>query len=725
MAHSAPEAGGTGWQSDLIPLLDRGPQGGPPHGARTTDTVLPPRGPTDRASKQRFVVAVSIGVAVVAIPYLWVLCDLWTRSPSLLRTAWTNGYASNFYDLQTRAMLHGHLYVAPGALGPEAFVHGGHQYTYFGIFPSLLRLPVFAVTSSLDGKFSALSLLLAWITTASFASSLLWRIRMTVRGSAPLGRAEAASYGVLVATVMGGSVLMALSANPWLFTEDIAWSVALTVGTLWSLLGVMQRPSWGRVVVSGALILAAVLTRGSTGYACVLGAFGVALWFAVGRRATTCRQWWLPVLLAGLIPLGISSAIDLAKFGIVFGLAESDQLLYKSFGLQGSYFGIRFLPSTLVAYFQPTGRRFRAVFPFITLPSALARPVGGAGLFGRDWVASVPAAMPLLFLLSIWGMVTAFRPSRSASSVVLRIVLAVAAAAGATVLVYGWIANRFVGDLVPVLVAASAVGTVDIWRRLAPTGRRSGLAVLSALTALGIFGVVANLGVAVSFQNNWSTQQVRNLVGAQSAISKVTGHPLKGDVTRGGTLPLNAPAGQLFVAGDCDGLYMATGLLDGSTTSGKQSPLDEATVGLGWVPVELGPSISRTVVIHVRAPLSAQGPPILLATAGGDPVSTLSIVPTGPAAIRFAMSGLLGKTVSNPMRVVPGGTYPVTVVLDTYRHVFSVAWGRGGGFKGLLLGGGPAVMHQQPAGAGATPLSVSVVGAAGPLPRGSLCRNLG
>ncbi len=148
-------------------------------------------------------------------------------------------------------------------------------------------------------------------------------------------------------------------------------------------------------------------------------------------------------------------------------------------------------------------------------------------------------------------------------------------------------------------------------------------------------------------------------------------------------------------------------------------------MGLGWVPVELGPSISRTVVIHVRAPLSAQGPPIRLATVGSEPVSTLSIVPAGPAAIRFTMRGPSGTTVSNPMRADAGGTYPVTVVLDTYLHVFSVVWGRSGGFKGLLLGGGPAVVHQQPAGAGAAPLTVSVIGGPGPLPRGSLCWNLG
>ena len=46
----------------------------------------------------------------------------------------------NFYDLQARAMLAGRLYLPNGSIGIEAFIHDGHQYTYFGLFPSLLRL---------------------------------------------------------------------------------------------------------------------------------------------------------------------------------------------------------------------------------------------------------------------------------------------------------------------------------------------------------------------------------------------------------------------------------------------------------------------------------------------------------------------------------------------------------------------------------------------------------
>ena len=63
------------------------------------------------SSLHRYRVAVLIGLAVAAVPYLWVLWDLWNNSPSLLRTAYSSGLESDFYDLQARAIFQGHLYV--------------------------------------------------------------------------------------------------------------------------------------------------------------------------------------------------------------------------------------------------------------------------------------------------------------------------------------------------------------------------------------------------------------------------------------------------------------------------------------------------------------------------------------------------------------------------------------------------------------------------------------
>ena len=225
--------------------------------------------------------AAIVAVAATAVPYLWVLTDLWTSSPSLLRTQ--NGYASNFYDLQARAMLAGRLSVPQGSLGIEAYIHDGRTYTYFGLFPSLLRIPVLLVTHSLDGQLTALSMLAAWLVTALFGSLLIWRVRVMTRSGVPLATTETVALGATVAAITGGSVLVFLAANPNVFSEDLAWSVAVTVGSLFALLGVLERPSTRRIVFSGLLILAASLTRAPTGYACVIGAVLVSIWFASGQ----------------------------------------------------------------------------------------------------------------------------------------------------------------------------------------------------------------------------------------------------------------------------------------------------------------------------------------------------------------------------------------------------------------------------------------------------------
>ena len=171
-------------------------------------------------------------------------------------------------------MLHGHLYAPKGAFGAEAFLRAGHVYTYFGLFPSLLRMPVLALTHSLDGRLTALSMLLAWLVTARSAQCLSGEFDSYPR-AAVMSRAEAASYGVLLATIMGGSVLVYLASDPWVFSEDLTWSVALTVGSMFALLGVLERPSRARVIASGIIILAASLNRASTGDAVLLAPYSL------------------------------------------------------------------------------------------------------------------------------------------------------------------------------------------------------------------------------------------------------------------------------------------------------------------------------------------------------------------------------------------------------------------------------------------------------------------
>ncbi len=299
-------------------------------------------------------------------------------------------------------MFHGHLWLANGAIGIEAFVHDGRQYTYFGLFPSIIRMPILLLTSSLDAQLTVPYMLAAWLLTALFVSLLLWRVRLLIRGPVAMGRAEATAFGVLIATILVGSVFTVLASLPYVFAEDLAWSICLTVGSLFALLGVLERPSRGRVWVAGALILCANLDRLTTGWACVVGAVLVAAWFGLGRGGEQNRRWWVPILAAGLIPLLVGCFVNYLKFGVPFGLPVVDQVwtivnAYRRKFLAANHNseeGIAFIPSDALAYLRLDGLRFTSVFPFVTLPAGPATAVSGV-LFDRRYrTASMPSSMP-------------------------------------------------------------------------------------------------------------------------------------------------------------------------------------------------------------------------------------------------------------------------------------------------------------------------------------------
>ncbi len=87
-----------------------------------------------------------------------------------------------------------------------------------------------------------MSLLLAWLCTALFASLLLWRVRILVRGSILLDWAEAASYAALIAALLAGSVLMFMGSIPYVYNEDLASGCRADLGAMFGLLGILDLP---------------------------------------------------------------------------------------------------------------------------------------------------------------------------------------------------------------------------------------------------------------------------------------------------------------------------------------------------------------------------------------------------------------------------------------------------------------------------------------------------
>jgi hypothetical protein len=511
---------------------------------------------------RRFRTTCVVAIIAAAIPYLWVLWDLWSGTVDPLRV---NGTDHNpIYDVQARAIMHGHLWLPGGSISAEAFAHGGHQYTYFGIFPSLLRIPIFLFTSSLDGRLFGLSILGAWMCTALFSSLLLWRLRILLRGEVLLGRCEAVSYGILLGSILVGSVLVYLASVPNVYSEDLAWSVALASGSFFALVGVVECPSRHRVAACGVLVLLTNLNRSTTGYTAILATLLIALWFASGRAGENRRPWALPLAVAGLVPLAIGCAINYVKFGSFFGIPISDQLLFHYYGLShlngGKYFGFRYLTSTLQAYVDPRNFRVTSLFPFTTLAPKPNSPIDATLLFVRAPTTSAVVSMPLLVGAGLIGVVAAFMRGRPPEVRALRFVLVAAAVAAGPIMIFGWIYERFVADFMPFLVLSSMIGMVAMWHYMQGRVRARRAALVVVVGVLGLFGFWSNMAFAITPNENWSQTQATNFVNMQRTVSSLTGHPIDHYVVVVGNEEgffRPAPTGTLFIEGNCAALYVA------------------------------------------------------------------------------------------------------------------------------------------------------------------------
>lgn len=512
---------------------------------------------------RRFVRAVTIGALASLVVYLGIL---WSFRFDPFRTALGRPDLANFYDVQARALLHGHLDVPRGSLGIEGFIEHGREYMYFPPGPALARMPLLLLTSWFDGKLTAVSLLLAWTATVVLLALIIWRVRRILRGKAPLPGWEAWSYGLLIVACSVGSVLLYLAAMPWVYHEAYAWSIATAMAGTFALLGMAERPTARRALACGAAVLAGLLCRSTTGWALALGTIATGVWFLSGRRNPGTRPLGRLLLLVGAVPLLFGIGLNWVKFEHPYLFRLEDQVWtsvneHRRDALDangGDLVGVDLLPSTLVNYFRPDGIRFVSVPPFVTFPRDPARSVGGGYLDQTYRTGSAVPFMPALVLLGTWGLVLAFRPGGPDRAAWLRIPVLAAGAITGAILIFGYISYRYLSEVLPVLFLAAAIGMVDVGHLLSLRSPKQRQWFLRGFGALTAFGVLANGAVSITTQA--LTNPGRDLdryLGVQESISSIVpGHPLAGITGQGEHLPVEADGEHLFVVGDCQALFV-------------------------------------------------------------------------------------------------------------------------------------------------------------------------
>jgi hypothetical protein len=441
------------------------------------------------------------------------------------------------------------------------------------------------------------------------------------------------------------------------------------IATFDAILAYVVAPTPRRLALASGLTLVTLWSRASLGVG-PLVALGLVL--AVQLLA---RRWrWLPrvpgnpfgTAVAIAIPVGAYCALNYAKFHRLLSVPWEHQV-YSGWVTErikflesnhNSFFGLKFLVPNLWQYLRPTGFSLTRLFPWFDFPAPRAGVfVGGVRFDTIDVQSSITASLPLFVVLFVVGAVVLARTR--GPLVVLWIPAIGAVATAGTVLVFGYLSQRYTGDFLPGLLVLGLFGFQWIarWVRRHPS-RRQARAVVAALVVLGLVTVWANFALALFYQRVFSPDYdegvVASFVDLQQAIGSVYSSGALAQVETGVWFPPRGHAGELFIVGDCAGLYLSTGLRT-----------DEIQV-TNWRPVERTNGVGRylwTVRFPERAPGTRE--PLLGGGTPADP-AVMFVKYLRGHHLQFSYDGAPGPLIPKTVHFTPGKAYTLDISADAH-----------------------------------------------------------
>ena len=624
--------------------------------ARDRPTPRPPRA---------FTRAWLIGGAIATFLFAWTLTE---GASSFL----TRQNQSGFYDAQARSLLDRRWDMPRELLNLEAFIVNGKAYMYFGPVPSVLRLPVVAVTHRFDGRLTQPSMLAAFVVSLAVLRRLAWRARWLTLGDRAVGRRESWATGTLCALLGGGSVLLFLASRAWVYHEAILWGIAFSLAAYDQIIAYILEPRGRHLALASLFATLAVLSRGSVGAgpvaALALLFVGAVLSLFVasgaGRARTTARQV-VTLAAAVLLPIALYGYVNVAKFETLYSVpvdkqletavsAERQAVLRAN---DGALFGPQFMPSTLLQYSRPDAIGFQSLVPWIAFPSHRATVIGDVTFDNLDRASSIPTSMPALTLLAAVGLAAVFGPKTGPVRARAFRIPIIGAATG-TILLFtiAYIAQRYMGDVFPLLALGAVVALPAIVRTSAHWSRRTRRAGTAIGLGLVVFSVSVNSALALSYQRAFSGRDdlIAPFVRFQREIDGRWFGGDAGGITRDmtrGSLGQPGREGRIRVLGDCDGTYWSD--------------------AQRWWPVE---RTNRTGYFHLRVRFAARAGTIEpLATSGpAHTRSVLAVEYRGADRVRFrywssriAATNPAGQWFTSPtMRVDLERAHELVLILD-------------------------------------------------------------
>jgi hypothetical protein len=311
---------------------------------------------------QRFILSLRFVwfFSVIFAIYMYAWATQWTLNPDLPIL-----YGGRFFVEQANSMLNGYFWVPESALPIECFYIDGKCTGYYGIFPSLLRIPFVLVFGGAIPELNAVFISIA-------AGIALWAalhlcLQVLQKGPSGTGRTKSIAM-VLVAMTLGPGSVLLLIFDPYVYQESIMWSVAgvlVAANLYWR--WIHERRIWQILGMAVACACSAG-SRPTTAFVGLLLLTGIGL--TLSKEKTLHKKAVLGLVALGLLPLLMSFGVLMLKMGTPqqdFSKYESKAALQNVADNNNGSLGYstRYIPTTIFMYLRPDALRFSTEWPWI------------------------------------------------------------------------------------------------------------------------------------------------------------------------------------------------------------------------------------------------------------------------------------------------------------------------------------------------------------------------
>lgn len=412
------------------------------------------------------ILALSLSAAM-AVYSFWLASDrTWKPDHAQL----PDGFSGNFFREQAVAILHGRLWVPERDFASECFIVAGKCYGYFGIFPSLIRLPFFLILRSTQYSLAPVSIALA-AGIGTWAILDMARHALDSPAATRIPRPDRILIIIVTSLLLAGGGSLVNLSQAKVYREASIWMVALMLlafatALRWTALG-------GNKYLVITLIAGIGATNSRPSAIPAMVALGVWLYFREHRirRSFTVRLDSLSFAII-VLPAVTAFTIMYLKFNQLSPpskawadyLGPGPTMIRQLNG--GAMQGPRFIPTNIVQYLRPDSVKYGLSQPWATslVPdekaAILLPPIVTNGILTEP-TASITNTMPIPLLLTMFTATISLWRTRVSQLVnkseTLPLLVAAIVAAPLALMMYST-TNRYVGDFFPILVIGTIFG---------------------------------------------------------------------------------------------------------------------------------------------------------------------------------------------------------------------------------------------------------------------------